>query len=226
MAAPAIGQRKRWAPPATARIDWSHPLAQGLVALSIPGVSLREIALDAPLGANTIGKPVVIASPQGLAGNFSSGSSAISYVRPKPQAPPITVMGIGITQTAFQILAWAGPNRGFGIAPKAGTLRCTLGAIADYDLATSLLVLGQWQMSAGTIDANAGTVSGWVDGTRVGTTTAGTMATTGSDVFNVGMLDSGTQATTGISYAAWWSRALTAPEHASLYLDPFQMLRV
>lgn len=31
MAAPAIGRRSRWAPPAGAALDWNHPLSQGLV---------------------------------------------------------------------------------------------------------------------------------------------------------------------------------------------------
>ena len=244
MAAPAIGKRRRWTPPVTAKVDWSHPLAVGLVAyhLPIPGLGAIDIAHGYNLALSGNPAPAVNQFGRGMDGSTNAGASlTIGTTHALSLQPPLTIMFVG----SFTALP-AFSSTIYGCNATANDLPPYL----DYALTTDGTP-GEFSLrgnSAGTFYFVAGPQ--WVDPTVTpivgvitpAVTTLYTFLTSSPSVLTATGVSS-------ISYGAGanfvfnvypgqsrptnciancgavWNRGLSAGEVQRVATDPFQMLR-
>jgi hypothetical protein len=85
MSAPIIGQRQRWAPPSTAQVDWSHPLAAGLAFAAIccqPSTFVNVVSRARSAASATVAS----ASPWGASYDPSTSGSMVSFDDPSAPA--------------------------------------------------------------------------------------------------------------------------------------------
>lgn len=243
MAAPAIGKRRRWAPPVTAKVDWSHPLATGLQFLwfaSSPDVDRAGGAVlstsgGMPAAASAWGfarTPVV--GGNGFASFTSAGLTA---------STPLTVVAVGTftgsgggghrrvltipaDQTAVdtpQVSLDAPDNNGFAAVNIGGPPYNT--AITD----PTLMPQGPYVLVA-TWSGGGSSTAGLVSLYRAGGLVASTSATSGVQVqgsIEVGRYNANyaQNADNPLVMVAVYGRCMTSGEVASITADPFCFMR-
>lgn len=244
MAAPAIGIQTRFCPPVATRVDWSHPLAVGLISAHLgTGQDLTGRYNLARFSAGGTG-PLHASSafgPGTTRGTVSNGAGfeiAIGTTHPLCLQPPLTLVWVG------SLTSLESGNRILygGCYTHAGTSPFLCAAIAQVSathfahFANSAGTFVQLN-SAGGIDPTLGPhvvgitiASGersiWVDGVR--DQTSGTGITTinygANSIFGFTDYNSvgpGVVNVLGLAYG----RVLSAGEFAMLQADPFCMLR-
>lgn len=243
MSAPAIGLRSRWAP-ASARVDWSHPLSQGLAFCVVPSVSVHDLAIGYQAVRN--GTPTPSRNAFGAAARLSSATSDFLEYSGVPDAPflgPISFLWVGNVQTASAFRSIAHKHAGAGgsqspfsvltdnaASPQALILsRANLGN-RNFTTTTGCLPVGVDNVVVITApEAIQTSPAFYVNGLEFSSTSAGSGsgASTGSSAsIRVGRrADGAVQSNGDVSIVAIWSRALSVNEVAALTADPFQMLR-
>lgn len=227
MAAPAIGLRPRFAPnPATARVDWSHPLAQGLMFYALGGIDLVTRAALSPQPAASTASPT--RSGPAVGGGIIAGSTLPSTTFPTARCSMFAVASYGAGTGYESTVAFHGSSTGAGLLFDRSNGRLTYlnRAIAVHDLATGLSRNTVYTIGS-TCAGNGGTIVGYIDGNRQSTATLGTMnpVTTGSywllatDNGNLAAADS------RLTCGGIWNRVLSDAEMAQVHADPFCMLR-
>jgi hypothetical protein len=244
VAAPAIGLRPRFRPSPSARVDWSHPLAQGLVSAHIgTGEDLTgRYNLSRYVNGGT--GPVHAASQYGAGttrgslGNAAGYEIAIGTTHPLALQPPLTIVWVG-SLTSLE----SGNRCLYGSAYEHAAGAVFLCAMVGQVSSTRF---AHFANSAGTF-VQLSSVSG-VDPT-VGSHVVGiTISAAGRGLYVDGVLDqsSGTSLTT-INYTAGsvfgfteynsvvpgvvnvlglaYQRVLNAADFITLNADPFCMLR-
>lgn len=247
----AIGQR-RWAPRAGARVDWSHPLAAGLVDL----VGFRggaPVSHVTGLVGSSSGSVARLSSPAG--GAVSAGSTTGYWTLPNPRGGllsggSITMMMLARRQlsgesnfSAFGGMpysaSWSSPfGHAFmsapatGFTPNLGFAYSTSGAIYNQANWFGPVSHDNWQWH--TVVLIPGTsITLYVNGVSFGSGTyvAGALGNTPaapaappSMIFS--NVPAGSQGSPGgVGFAAWWNRALSTNEIASMVDDPFRVVR-
>lgn len=227
MAAPAIGIRPRWAPPASTAIDWSAPLAQGLVTLWWPGV--RNDPVDGALWT-----PTAASDTGGRFGYARSITSGGKIVRADPM--PLQTGSWMVVQR----LTAAPATNGNTYGQDSPTTTKRWGALVPYgdgtiywdvkDSSAGRLTYagwtwGNWDVFVFTNGA-AGGQSIWGNGLRLANDTVAAARDSIDTTWGWGVGPSVTQTTTTqCSIIAGWKRELSAHEIAQLTIDPFCMLR-
>lgn len=239
MSAPAIGLRPGWAPGPNVTVDWSHPLAQGLVFFWLASAR-RDIVRDL-VPATLAGTEVATRYGVGLrntgdVATWSAGATAdLNFT-----TAPFSVLGIASTSIVTGAAAYAtvigrgnyvaeNNNQGYYLQMRPfGDARPGLSLVAfnnnaagsyandnsgnnDYTSDVAY-VLGGSNGPAGK--------NNYVNGQLTGSATQATVAATSSPL----VITTGSGNITSVM-AAIWSRQLTPADFASLAADPFQMLR-
>lgn len=242
MAAPAIGRRARWAPGPSAKIDWSHPLAQGLKAclLPVPGG-----VVDLVTGTFVQGSPNAshVATEAGLALQSTSANSGVRF-RQSELGP------VG------QSFTWVGRRSGAG-TNGAGLLCCSIYNGADGEGAPYLWGLDVNGSNVNFVRSNGGSFPGYSSAIAASSPTSGVnviTATLGGDAsrgylngaltvtdaastapalgaggvsmsLTIGQYTNVSRTANAISNLGLWHwRPLSLAEHQMIYADPFCML--
>jgi|GEM_PF-5260346 len=240
-----LGRRKRLAPPANARIDWSHPLAQGLLLAWVPTTRARTVEMVRNAVAtvngtvNAVADPI-IGVPNGVAANSATGNS-LSWGTSTAYATSTYTVATHVvmpsTSAAFKVALsrcsgnvpydqnyFVGVNTGY--IAIAGHKESSGGAYKNAQLSTASAA-GKAHLIVGTYDGTNITVYG--EGLGVASTAATAPTTTSAATLATQLLAAdGTERSAGfnssIGLAYIWNRALSATEVVSLYEAPFQMM--
>lgn len=231
MAAPGIGDRRRLTPPVTARVNWSHPLAQGLRFWANPAA-----------GADIVrGYPGTIsggASPSSRGGiEFSDASGQITYGQANGGLLSSGSEWSAVVQFNMGTLAdkwFIGKRQGFspgnsefGFGTGGGGSSANVQRKDGFVNIAGVFSANTSYIAGASISAS--TVNIYTNGNLAGSAASDMRADTGpTATLSVGRRadEGGDGFTTGsIQWAAVWARALSAAEMAQVYADPFCMLR-
>jgi hypothetical protein len=233
MAAPAIGRRPRFAPGPTTRVDWSHPVAQGLGFCTLDGTV--DIAYGIPITQNNA--PDHGLMPTGRARSYVGASTQYSSfpAAPSVQSPTQVSIVVWMQRTNGNVNVYVGQdinaNRVFTFDGASAT-RFYVNGGGGTDIVTGATnisgsVSPRPRMIAGTATSGA-SINVYVDGVLDGTASPCTFNATQTADWNIGRRAfSGAEnyVTGTIGPVMIWRRALTASEIALLYADPFCFLR-
>lgn len=229
-----LGRRRRFAPPSHARIDWSHPLAQGLAFCWLASRPSQDLAGS---GRATAGGVPTADSPWGAAVLPSTSSHFFSFPRGKvPAASALTAV------VAHTYLSGAGGkivtiDGGAGDTPQLVLVCANTTAVSGGVGGTPYSVYAT-DPSAPTAGGHvaaitwtgggsgaSGTVAVWNDGVLRATST-GTSGTQSPVGIEIGRYNSTFNQQYGnpISSVFIYPRVLNAAELVSLHADPFQFL--
>lgn len=243
MAAPAIGRRTRWAPGPSAQIDWSHPLAAGLVSFVTLGNCVDHVTGHQPTVVGTDHGSTIYG--QG-ATTFSStaywqlGSGA--FLGDKPQFSVFAgVRGASANLTYGRPIYCERHTSGNDILKMeccgwsaAGddgavnlTYRDNAGAIIGIGGTTSMV---NRQGVAGVVRRSTTEFEVWLDGVRETSGTEATMTATFTDPVTqrIGIDPASTTNNFSDGVVTWlgrWARALSPNEVTILGSNPFDLLR-
>lgn len=241
MASPAIGRRPRWTPPATATIDRQHPLAQGLLAYVVPGVTMTELATgvrgtingSSSLSRGSYGPAIngVTSSTVANALDWGNTPGDVGGLTDASFTCLFTVVTLGSDTTFFGRWSNTGGQRTWLMFNQAGTNQCRL---ATSTASSSISIVAGPAIAAGgtylvTAVRSGSTVTMYANGLAAssGATTAGTFNSPAAAA-PLRMVDTHAAANTGTTLYTMGcvhNRALTASEVQALYADPFQLLR-
>lgn len=202
------------------RINWNHPLAQGLIMKCIfnerPCLPL-DLVTRTPFSMNN--------APTWAARGMTFASASSQYI-----GTPT------LNSTEFTLAAWVYPtNANYrSIISGTGTGRPEF----RMDSGRTLSILSQGALglgtSSGTISLNAWshvavtykTPNGafYINGVPSGTFSTAYTLWSSATAIRVGGADNGEYWAGDIDDACWYNRVLTASEINSLYRDPYQML--
>jgi hypothetical protein len=242
MAAPAIGVRPRWAPGPSAKINWSHPLSQGLIGCILPGQSYRDLVYG--VQGTAAGTTNFAASPFGQSARATTGATDTNHLDWNgPTADVVgATAGTFTLVVTFENLGTAGNNNSllasrWGVGNQwliytsqiggPGTVRCGVGSTGLNLLTGPTIVAGETAVV--TMVRDGINLALWKNGvlgaSNASGDTGGFVSTSTSTLrmFNK-TDDSGTSGTNVITALIVQKRALSANEIVSLHADPFQML--
>ena len=246
MSAPAIGIRPRLLPAVTARVDPSHPLAQGLIGVMVPEhrcdmVSGRPMA---SVGAS-VGR---VATGWGPAGEQTANSVPAYYMQLAATYP---------TSLSCLVVGWkrSGTSARCGVAvlsdqansSEAGTGGFSIGygnTPNGWDSSSgnngdnyiflhhstawrnTFMIIPDGYVTLGATTANGTSVTPYVNGL---TSTAQTVGAPSGPLYaTIGTSPSSRSAGAdrfGTVALLVWNRVLTIADFGSLHADPFQMFR-
>lgn len=218
MAAPAIGVRLRATPPATARVDWSHPLAQGLLFAFSPA---HEVDWSGQTVFTRVGGSTAIGGTAFGVGRGATSASGTGWTCPATRFPSqssgtmfAATSGL-VTRTSF---LWDSQGDRFTFY-TLGTTGHFLANTGDVD--TGVNPQGHRTISQ---SCDGSTMTGFYDGNRVASTgyTPGTR--TGLGYLLTPYTGTANWADT-VAVFLGWSRPLSAADHATLHANPFCFLR-
>ena len=217
MAAPSIGRQRRWAPPHSARIEWSHPLAKGLKFWSVGQydfVGKRFGTLNATLS--------VAATPQGR-GFTGSSSGYVSWSAGQATNGQAAWSAACFCRVPIRFGSWDGDSALQSWFFEVGTSPAVYAYDGGYpNLAAGSLSTGQWALISTSRDAG-GTQYLYIDGRLVG---SGSLSQPTSNSNGIQIVNSPDSTNSGTAcWGAYWHRALSAAEHAQLRNDPFAAFR-
>lgn len=247
MAAPAIGLRPRFTPPATARLDLGHPLAQGMVLCALPQGNTFWDALRGyrftPLGSAV---PGVGATALGRGAAYASTSTGSCWQAPSYAWLPTDTVTVSIllrkddatnrSSAAFGTEFSVGTGRlGAHLPFSDGTVYWDFGGSTDSSAggrtSVSSLTFGNTDIWTFTADS-AGPMAIYQNGiVRASNTNHGmsrTNATTTS--FNIANGQAGSISTNGNDIATtgflmMWDRVLPPSQIAEHVATPYALLR-
>lgn len=233
MPAPAIGVRPGFVPSPTAQVDWSHPLAQGLVFCTMPGAARRDLVSG--VLASQAGTVVHGGSRWGPTAQAVTGSTPTNWLD----------FGTGgsLGGSTNGSWTWVGRYVAAGAATpliaRWGSSNGFLTYVAGGTTYNAAVVAGGVQTIATGPSAATGdevvitcvkdgtSLRAWRNGTpgAAATCNAGTIASGDSlRMFNK-TSDAGTAGTSGCALALVHARALSEAEIQMLAADPFCFLR-
>lgn len=242
-------RRRRWAPGPNAKIDWQHPYAHRLQGLWLPQAlnGFRSLVNSADQlssgGSSTITAGV---TPWGYGTGETSGSTgARGWVNTSPSlalqpASGVTILWVGSLRSAvaanrrlFGMEANSTnspPYNAFGIYRASTT---TLGYAIDpggsfTSVASGSIINAVEQFGFAALTYDGATLRGYWQGALVASTSASGSLSYSSPILVCGTneaVGSSASADALMSMGAIWDRALSSSEIATLYSDPFQMLR-
>ena len=247
MPRPYVGQlmrRPRWTPGPSAQIDWSHPLAQGLVACVLPGVGPGNLATGGTCGVTSNGNITRKTSGYGAHAYGTWDNSNYLTVKEAPIVGNLAnwTIAAGITSTTgttasrsvYCERASSGndilkldtnpPSQasrfGFVYRDDGGSLTGTYDSnhVIDDGYLHDLMITRSGGSFAGYYDGGAGFSSAGYGGTT-NFTDAGVSRRIGHDKTGFGF------GTAGVSYIyVWANRTLVQANAAAIRADPFQMV--
>lgn len=246
MAAPVIGQRKRFVPPKGATLDRMHPLAQQMQFLFLPGHGLVDLVGNYP--GTRSGSPAIAATAYGPGSSVRS-STTDYYSFDTPDAPYLDALSIAVyfrtlSASAFRCLVSkvsgnGGANSPFDVylsnSASPQTISFTRGDVAGvngWNLSSAIAtnVDYVWVVSNPSLQSTTSRhcLNGVITSAGRSTSLAGAGAATGAGKpIRVGRRDDGaTQMDAQLACVAIWSRALADAEMQQLYADPFCFLKV
>jgi hypothetical protein len=241
MAAPAIGRRRRWSPPITAKVDWSCELAAGLVACHLPCGAAGAIDL---CGGSTLlpsGSQPGAVTPFGRAMENTVGNNGYQYpigtTHPLAIQPPLSLLWVGSMIAA--------PNdysqfygQGLDNADNPPYVGALITALTSQWRGTSQDAPSTFNQAIGgstsigphvvvqTVSATATKI--FDNGIEVGSgggSTSFTYAATSYFAVNYSIAAPTRPTQSGFNMGAMWRRALSAREITALAADPFSFLR-
>lgn len=231
-----LGRRRRFAPPPHARIDWSHPLAQGLAFCYVPSVGLVDLASGCR-GSDTGTVPSPTPFGRGALSAASSQYATFPGRSDSPFLGRITFEWAGTLRVGSRYHHFAGKHSGSGgvntpfdfrtsneSVPRIHLVRGNGSTFTTFQ-SSSNLPLGVPHHVAVTTDLT--TVKFYIDGASGGSTadSIGTATGSNADIVVGQRPDGATVSLDGVAVLCRvWSRELSAADIASLYADPFQML--
>lgn len=236
MAAPAIGKRRRWQPPVTAKLDTGHPLAAGLARCYL---SDGQSWIDLANGGRRM-TPGTTDRNAAAVGVFGRASAQWAL---DPQFSATNELG-ALNRATLSVAVTCGTldrgNEGgmthlFGDEPgNHGMFRFGgAGAFNQLELNSSLasidstttFVAGQSFAASGRFDSAGSSV--WVNGKREATNGTTSSSAIDSQQVPINRTSSSSVRTGihGVHIALWHARALTDAEIGMFAGDPFQMLR-
>lgn len=245
-------RRRRWAPSPNGRVDWSHPLAVGLVDLVGFGNGAPVSHATGLVGAasGSVGRP---ASPVGGAGSASASTGYWTLPNPRGallSGGPITMMIYARRSSSGEAnysafggmpysTSWASPyGHAFMSAPapgfttNLGFIYSSSGAVYNQANWSGPVSHDNWQWH--TVVLIPGTsITLYVNGVSFGSGTyvAGALGNTPAapsspPAMTFSNVPAGSNGSPGgVAFAAWWRRPLTAAEIAAVISDPFGMVR-
>lgn len=241
MGVATIGRRPRFAPPPHARVDWSHPLAQGLLSCVIfPGGKPVDLAYPF-LAVSTTG------SPTGGTGQFGDGlrcdngaaEVGVSCTQGALQRAPLNANSITVAATPtgttpsnapiFALVTTNGTTLVNAVALTSGT-NLFRGIVTDNSGASTVATsaVGFTAGVATSVRESATAASLWFGGNRIATSApAGAMSssfTSSADIRVGRQLASTRNPAATFNVAMFHGRVLSASEIALLHADPFQFL--
>jgi|GEM_PF-5968603 len=251
MGVATIGRRPRFAPPPHARIDWSHPLSQGLVFYVIPAMGYNDLV--ARYAGTLNGSPVTSSSVMGQTLKLTSANADFINFPSPPDSlftGPISLMWQGKTTAASQYNSFLHKHAGAGVgnAPfsmltdnSASPQKVTLSRASASP--TSVTGNYNWDTTVGCLPVNVEsnvlitstdggvrtTPTVYVNGNQYAVTGAGTgtgnCTTSSGQPIRIGRRADAVVSLTGhITAVMIWNRALSTSEAADLNVDPFQFL--
>ncbi len=202
-------------------IDWNNPITRDL-RFAWNGAQ----QFDAVRKRFSSTRNLLKASEKGSGVSLVAGGTITPHVAGTSTAKSVVVITNMVDFNSAQntILRHGSPN-GWGLSyGTASGLRWTHFGVADYNLG-SLASTERRPQVVGISATPGSTVSAYYDGAFKTSVAIGTLnATSTTDVIiNLAPLTASTQAIT--SFAAYWDRALTAGEHASMAANPWQIFR-
>lgn len=219
MAAPEIGRRRRQNPGMGAKVNTSHPLAAGLVLFVMDGfnfVTRRQGTFNDTMTrvASPIGR-----AWQGSTGGYWSWPLATSWT-----AWSCAFYGLCPTAgTDVRCGQWDNPPIQSWLMQLSTTPAVYVSASNSYpNVAAGALTANQWAMMS-TSRTAGGTQSIYLNGGLAG---SGSLAAPDVATLEFQMINSPDSTTSNTAaLAAFWSRDLSAAEHALFANDPFALLR-
>jgi hypothetical protein len=229
MAAPAIGVRPRWAPPVRAQIDWSHPLAAGLVTAWWPGVSRDPVD-------GAAWTELATAHTSGAFGDSRRSSNGASQKVTRPTNPMTQTGSLMVVQRLAAAPSGNGNNYGHNANDTVnrwgahvpfgdGTIYFDVTNSTTGRLTYAGWSWGKWDVFVFTNGATGGQ-SIWGNGLRLANDASIAPANGQSGAWGWGHHSNVLTAfAADCSAMIGWKRELTAGEIGQLAADPFQMLR-
>lgn len=228
MAAPAIGLRRRWTPPLSATIEWTHPLAQGLVTCWWPGVVNDKVDGAVWSGESST---VIGSGPFGRSRSVTTSAKITRVANPLQQQTGSIMI--------VQRLTAAPATDGNGIGNSLNDTTNRWGAHLPYGDSTIYFDIantstgrltyagwtwGNWDVFVLTNGATGGQ-SIWGNGLRLANDSVATSSGF-SGSWGLGQHAGVSNTNTNqVAILAAWRRELLAGEVAKLTEDPFCFLR-
>ena len=223
-----IGRRKRWAPGPSAKIDWSHPLAQGLNILGLPnGLNTPTPTVSCPTSSTVFGP------------SWDVSAGIVQHTcPPSPHLTGLTMAGCGVWDSGE--LHMLTSDGGAGINGSAGgfrwwQFRISSGNVQAIVFGTSpvgttvsgVITAGIPFRAVASIQADKSVAVWAVCGSLSGYAASGANGTAAySGPGNVLCETGRFGATVGsVSEVAQWLRPLSEAEAQMWLADPFCMLR-
>lgn len=220
MAAPAIGVRPRVVPPSTAKVDWSHPLAQGLLfAFSTAHeVDWSGLTTFTRLGGGTTQRATGVGA--GVVANSTSvrtGWSVPAACFPSQQRG--TMFAVTSGPAAASNFLWDSEGDRFAFY--------LLNASAHFLASGSDIDGGTYPTGHNTVgqSCDGSTMTGYLNGNRYVSSAYTPGTRTGLGYVMDRNTGTGFNWSSPVSVFIGWSRALTAQEHAQIHANPFCFLR-
>ena len=242
-----FGQTK---PPGIPRIDWTHPLARGLVFYGFDTGTGLIIDLARGRGMNKIStwpSPQPSYRGQGQLWNASGSAyfNSDAEIRNVTGSPPwtaaeafiktgnVAAYAQSLNRTANNgrsnpYINWGFQHNRGGVGQNYLDLFLT-SASTFYDLGTTSSVVTNQFTSAAIVASSSSAASCYFNGSLLNSATGLTIGSTNT---NDAILFGGADATTSylpfagfVFYGAFWSRALSAAELLQLHVDPYCFLR-
>lgn len=239
MAAPAVGVRRRWTPDPSTSVDWSHPLATGLMTAQVcvgsDVVDLTDLAAMTRSGAPTRGVTRFGAGQVNDAAN-EGAILTVGTAHPLCLQPPLTFMWVGARVGVPSSDCWlwgviysnndSSPYLSYGFqfggSAELWVAANDGGSFIHDSLGT--LAVGP-HVLVGVLNAGGGSV-GYIDGVPTNNTGTGGIAYSATSSLSLCAYPTTSRPTNcTTNFATIWNRALNANEVAVLTDDPFCFVR-
>lgn len=235
MAAPAVGLRGGWTPPQNASVNWSHPLAQGLVGVGC-GFSEWGRRTMPGVGPSTPWVPTPTPWGIGLDGAATSINGAYSFQLPSATTSTQMTLVVGALCPAAGLtggaLGWGDGAGGQGAFIGLGNgsldsdgLFVVVGESAVSWRDSAVQVAEGWNQVGWAADKTANAATFYANGREIATSGAAYNDITAASYISYGGEGAANRWRRG-SLGVWhvYSRRLSNNEMARLYVDPFEMI--
>lgn len=230
-----IGRRPRFAPPPHARIDWSHPLAQGLTGLIVPcggrpvelvrGLSPSSTASTVSVAATELGPAINLANASpayvryGADGGYDFTAKAVTCVlvakRDATRADiRCGVYGVNVNDKRIVVALTQSTGNVTGVA-KTSTATTVPADVTGVAAGKFTAMAVTWD--GATVRTHA------VGSTSTSSANSGNPLSASTGRFGIGDTNAFTQGGV-VAIGGMWSRVLTTADLIELQNDPFQML--
>lgn len=223
-------------------VDWSHPLAVGLKSLVFPADLVDLVRGTGVITVN--GTPTNVGTPYGAGRNFNGTTDYLEIGTPIATAGAWSLFAVfraTATATGAGVIAERYPPANTNVAYALGVgitsatplqLECgyyNSAGSGAWQLATgSVITIGRWNNVVATYAGNAGAINLYLNGLRDATGSGSGADPTPDQPTRIAIRHDATGSPNlpgDIAVTGIWNRALSANEVATLYADPFCILR-